>query len=310
MSATREFASLILSAALTGSGGVAYGISRARAEGHVTNIYFHQPTAAAFRSCIVSLLKRGYNPISSLQLDEAIHGGRPLPALPLHISFDDAWRANVVEVAPVVEELDIPVTIFVPTEPIETGRFWWTEVEDHVRDGGRTVGRLKRVPDHQRREYLAEIRRRGGRGPRDAMTLKELRWIADLRQVTIGSHTVTHPILPNCTDAVIDEEIRLSREILEDWLHHPVTTFAFPNGDYDERALAALRRHGYRLAFSTRQAHASVRTDPALALPRFALRNDAPAIENVSRASGAWSTLFHRDHKNPLGAVGQPVSQL
>jgi poly-beta-1,6-N-acetyl-D-glucosamine N-deacetylase len=297
----RDLLGSALGGALARLGEVAYELSRARAANTVTSIYFHQPTAPTFRGCIVSLLRLGFNPITSQQLDDAIYDNKSLPELPLHVSFDDAWRSNLTEVVPTIEEFDIPVTIFVPTEPIESGQFWWTQVENLTGDSGRTVERLKKVPDHERRRFLENNCNKAPCMRREAMTLEELRRIGTLRQVTIGSHTVNHPILPNCDDVTINEEVRRSREVLEGWLDQPVTTFAYPNGDFDQRVVAALQRHGYRSAFSTHQARAFLRTDAAFMLPRFALPNKASSLESVSRASGAWSNLFHRGHRRSIG---------
>ena len=81
-------------------------------------------------------------------------------------------------------------------------------MENVARDKGRTVERLKRVPDEERRAYVENMTRKTEL-PREAMTLDELRSIARLKNLTIGSHTLTHPILPNCSDSVLERAIEL-----------------------------------------------------------------------------------------------------
>jgi peptidoglycan/xylan/chitin deacetylase (PgdA/CDA1 family) len=59
--------------------------------------------------------------------------------------------------------------------------------------------------------------------------------------IEIGAHTVTHPLLSVHPQDVQLREIHGSKEHLEDALRHPVTTFAFPHGDFDERSVAIAR---------------------------------------------------------------------
>ena len=61
--------------------------------------------------------------------------------------------------------------------------------------------------------------------------------------VTIGSHTMTHPILSKLSDAAIEVELRESRRMLEAKLERSVEFFSFPNADANWRAVAAARRH-------------------------------------------------------------------
>ncbi|HKZ01016.1 MAG TPA: polysaccharide deacetylase family protein, partial [Pyrinomonadaceae bacterium] len=244
----------VIGATLVKAGFVSWSIATVRSAGLVTHVYFHRPSAAVFRDCISWLLRRGYRALATAELEEAILNDRELPPLSLHISFDDAWRSNLTEVVPVAESLDIPITIFVPTEPILCGHYWWTSVESVARDQGRTVEWLKRVPDEERRAYVKEMTRES-KLPREAMTLEELRSIARLSNVTIGSHTLTHPILPNCSDSVLEREVAESKFTLEHWLGMSVTSFAYPNGDFGERECRAVQRAGYRTAFTALQQH-------------------------------------------------------
>lgn len=68
----------------------------------------------------------------------------------------------------------------------------------------------------------------------------------------IGSHSMTHPILTECTSAQVDVEIERSKSELEAALGAEVTSFCYPNGSYDDRCLAAVARAGYQCAVTTR----------------------------------------------------------
>ncbi|WP_170319438.1 polysaccharide deacetylase family protein [Polyangium spumosum] len=78
----------------------------------------------------------------------------------------------------------------------------------------------------------------------------ELRALADAG-MTIGSHTRTHPDLARLDDTRLDDELRGSRQDLEDLLGKPVTLFAYPGGSLSARVVRAVRRAGYEAACSS-----------------------------------------------------------
>jgi peptidoglycan/xylan/chitin deacetylase (PgdA/CDA1 family) len=67
----------------------------------------------------------------------------------------------------------------------------------------------------------------------------------------IGSHTVTHPILPALDDAALAREIADARRALAGWLGTDVAGFCYPNGDHDERVVARVARAGHAYACTT-----------------------------------------------------------
>ncbi|NOT40047.1 MAG: polysaccharide deacetylase family protein [Alphaproteobacteria bacterium] len=69
--------------------------------------------------------------------------------------------------------------------------------------------------------------------------------LIDLDQI-VGSHTVTHPQLPEVTDTALNEELSCSRDVLQELCGRSVDWFAPPGGLYDARTLPAARRTGYR----------------------------------------------------------------
>lgn len=68
----------------------------------------------------------------------------------------------------------------------------------------------------------------------------------------IGSHSHTHPLLPQCTDDELAAEIEGSKRRLEAALGVEVTSFCYPNGSADQRSVDLVGRAGYRAAVTTR----------------------------------------------------------
>ena len=57
--------------------------------------------------------------------------------------------------------------------------------------------------------------------------------------ITLGSHSMTHARLPLETEAVIAAELEGSRDVITEWTGRKPDTLAYPNGDHDDRVVAA-----------------------------------------------------------------------
>ena len=90
----------------------------------------------------------------------------------------------------------------------------------------------------------------------------------DPKTVTIGSHTMTHPILTSLNEDETEAETRDSRATLEQRLGREVSIFCYPNGDLNDAALQSARRH-YGSAVTTEVGRLQGTFDPHR-LPRYA----------------------------------------
>ena len=79
-----------------------------------------------------------------------------------------------------------------------------------------------------------------------AQTLKKLP--SDL--VVIGSHSMTHPVLPSLHRQQMLDELAGSRAKLEKLLNREVKLFSFPYGAFDERVIAVCKEVGYERVFT------------------------------------------------------------
>jgi peptidoglycan/xylan/chitin deacetylase (PgdA/CDA1 family) len=83
------------------------------------------------------------------------------------------------------------------------------------------------------------------------MTWDEIREL-DAEGMEIGCHTLTHLILPKLkSDDQLRREIVAAKNMIEARIGHPVTSLAYPFGQYDERVVAAAREAGFTTARST-----------------------------------------------------------
>ncbi|HKW12565.1 MAG TPA: polysaccharide deacetylase family protein [Gemmatimonadaceae bacterium] len=82
------------------------------------------------------------------------------------------------------------------------------------------------------------------------MSWEQLRELQDAG-MTIGSHTRTHPVLPDC-HAALHNEVAMSREDIKQHLGRAPDFFAYPFGAWDAESAAWARTAGYRAARSYR----------------------------------------------------------
>jgi peptidoglycan/xylan/chitin deacetylase (PgdA/CDA1 family) len=90
--------------------------------------------------------------------------------------------------------------------------------------------------------------------------------------ISVGAHTVTHPILTTLEDTEAQREVAQSKADLEAITGEAVELFAYPNGrpgvDYDARHVEIVKNAGFKAAVSTAWGVGRGGTD-LYQLPRF-----------------------------------------
>lgn len=116
----------------------------------------------------------------------------------------------------------------------------------------------------------------------DAPACKTMLSGAELRAMIsqgfeIGAHGQSHRRLTKLDAAELREETLQPKQALQDLLGCPITSFAYPYGDYDDRIVAAVKEAGYSQACTCMTGWALKNTD-LLRLRRIpVLRTDTPA---------------------------------
>jgi peptidoglycan/xylan/chitin deacetylase (PgdA/CDA1 family) len=78
-------------------------------------------TPADFASQMEWLKAHGYHAVSQLQAYRALEEGKPLPAKPVMITFDDGYRDVLWHAAPLLHRLHMPATEYVITGRVSNG---------------------------------------------------------------------------------------------------------------------------------------------------------------------------------------------
>jgi len=256
------------------------------------------PDAAQFE-LIIGWLKQWFN---VLPLDEAVArlNAHSLPPRAAAITFDDGYADNYAVAMPILQRHGLSATFFVATGYLDGGRMWNDTLVEAVRQCGNrrldlsdeglgthdlnsdeavrqaidAVLKLVKYRDPEERikaaTYVAKVS--GARLPTDLMMTSEQ--VKKMRRagMTIGAHTVTHPILARLSPDDARAEVAESKQFLESLLQERVGLFAYPNGkpDVDYRAVDAdmIRGLGFDAAVTTAWGVADARSD-LTQLPRF-----------------------------------------
>ncbi|MCJ2056992.1 polysaccharide deacetylase family protein [Methylobacterium sp. J-048] len=223
------------------------------------------------------------------------------------LTFDDGYRDNVEHARPVLQRHGVPWTLFVTSGFADQGgRLWWIELEraiarlDRVRFDirGRSLDLPARSPQEKALAFealyrdlrfgteadlldrIADLCRQAGFAPGGVVSELCLSWpeLRDLAQnpaVTIGAHTVSHPMLAKHDAATTVREIVESRARIEAELGRTVRHLSYPVGDPTSagpREFALAREHGFTTAVTTRPGHLFAEHGGHLhALPRVSI---------------------------------------
>lgn len=80
---------------------------------------------------------------------------------------------------------------------------------------------------------------------------KEIKEMSDSGLITIGSHTKSHPWLPDISENKAREEIADSKKILEEKLGRKADFFCYPVGAFDKKTQGIVKDSGYYCAVAT-----------------------------------------------------------
>lgn len=121
-------------------------------------------------------------------------------------------------------------------------------------------------------------------GRKGYMGWSEIRDLAEAG-FEVGSHSMTHPVLPSLEPEEEWREVAQSKEILEEGLGRGVDVFAYRGGHHERRTREAVRRAGYRAAVSSDRGLNTRRTD-RYALRRMSIRHGDGRRHLLRKLSG------------------------
>ena len=247
------------------------------------------------------------------------------------LTFDDGYRDTLQWAYPILKSAAVPFAVYVPTSfPDRLGELWWLVLEAVIARNDRiglvidgrdckfdcgTVAEKRSLYDQvywwlRRRstetEMRSVVRNLAAFYQVDiaafceelCMSWPELAKLASDPLVTIGAHTVNHPMLAKLSPQAVRSEMELSRSVIEAALAVRPEHLSYPIGDPTSagpREFEIAAELGFKTAVTTRPGvlfpeHA----DHLTALPRISLNGDYQRVRYVRvLLSGAATAMWN-----------------
>ncbi len=233
------------------------------------------------------LMRPTYDVVSLTEAADFLAGKRNSERPIAAITFDDGYRDFYDEAFPVLHDLGLKATVFLPTayigqeKVLAHDRIYWlvktmleksVPVADPLRQSGvfdKTVAMLPKLdhllkltdllvylPNAQRERVIYEMERKLGEKfePYPAeYTLLDWNMVGEMagKGIDFGSHTENHVVLPLEDKSVMQSEIGASKTEIDRQLGKKALAFAYPNGEYSAEIKAMTAAAGYTIAVTT-----------------------------------------------------------
>lgn len=237
----------------------------------------------------MSFLRSNFHPVSIQQVFDDSYGLGNHKKQKAVVTFDDGYAGNSETAFPILNEMEIPFTIFCATEAIESQTLYWYDRvirtllcnrkmfkfslgEPHpkiFRLNGWRQGEnkwdeiqclltyLKDLPRIERsgavEQILSMINPLDTDYPVRPLTIAQLKKISGCELATIGAHSHTHDILVQLPAEEAKSNIETSHQKLRDWTGRSIDFFSYPNGNYNGAIMNAVRDLGFKAAFTTEE---------------------------------------------------------
>ncbi len=232
----------------------------------------------------ICYLRDHYRIVSLDQLrHELREGGHGRPAIV--ITFDDGYRNTYTNAFPVLRKYQIPATVYLTVDCIETGKITWydyifvalqvhpaglLDLRPHIPgtyqlgtpaarlSAGLQIMRHLRTLPNSARQFAYSIL--VDALPVDKCLIEDqmMTW-SEVKQmqsagIRFGSHTMTHPVVSRLQSSEMQYELGKSKSIIEQQIGDRVVDFSFPFGQSDDcgnNAAALAGRFGYLSAVTS-----------------------------------------------------------
>jgi peptidoglycan/xylan/chitin deacetylase (PgdA/CDA1 family) len=193
-------------------------------------------------------IKRHYTVIPLPDFGRRLRAGRSLRNV-VAVTCDDGYHGTFDLAWPILRDLGLPATVFVPTGLAFDHGFWWD-----------APAIVERTTPAERDRWLSELVGDGTKIsqiiPRAPGTLPQSHRLASWERIIqaardgcdLGVHSSTHRNLTLVPDDELQRELEGSRDILVERTGCEARSFSYPYGRFDSRVRAAVKRAGFEIA--------------------------------------------------------------
>lgn len=257
-------------------------------------INFHAINDSLWFDDTACFLKRKYNLVNLQELFYLHNAGNDSNNV-CHITVDDGEKSFYKNIFPVLKKHKIHATVFVsPDAAIKQVNLWFQEIIGYdtqkllqiIAEVTETnLDDVKKINIYNvfkclKIDLIWEIiiryqtKHKTHRKLCQNMSVNELIEVENSGLVTIGAHTMKHPILANEEMSSSKYEITSSITTLANILGHEIKYFAYPNGlpflDFGQREMDILKDNGCQYSFSVETGDFNLESS-LLSIPRYGL---------------------------------------
>lgn len=181
-------------------------------------LLYHKPPAD-FEKQLQYLKQHGYTTVHMSDVANAFAKQSKLPPKPVVITFDDGFSEQL-DAANLLKQYNMEATFYV-------------------------------ILGGERSNWCIGIERRPGKCGDSYMNWNEVSNLSKNSLFEIGAHTINHLNLPSYPTDIQTAEINISKQVLEQRLGMPITTFAYPYGANNATSVDIVRKAGFATAVTT-----------------------------------------------------------
>ena len=261
----------------------------------------------------LQIVKQHLTPIHLSEWVSRQQQGLPLPPKACAITFDDGWADNAEYAYPIIQEQQVPITLFAVSNMIGTDRQFWPNqinqllnsptydlqslewliphlntLTDPKEAASYTINQLKQFSDEKIYNWLSDLPAppqtdNSDTNPR-LMSWTQLKKMSHSNLVEVGSHTCNHFRLnEQLNEQTLSQEIVHSQQRLQDELGQPVNLFCYPNGDVCPKAIQLVQQH-YQGAVTTQRGINKATTNQLHTLSRIGIHQDRSHSKTLLKA--------------------------
>jgi peptidoglycan/xylan/chitin deacetylase (PgdA/CDA1 family) len=206
------------------------------------------------------LIKRIFNVITLDQAVEFLNQG-VIPRRAIVITFDEGYTDNLTHAQPILQEYDLPCTYFITGAAITSGHLWNEDInhaleythntsldlqmfdlgvlstlthEDKRSTASIIIEKFKYQTPSVQAQWVKQLILIAGSpsAPRQLLTAQQLLELSNCKGVTIGCHTMTHPMFSYISAEVAKQDVLDCKQYLTELVKKPIEHFAYPYGEY------------------------------------------------------------------------------
>src|SRR3989344_7169223 len=199
----------------------------------------------------IKFLKENFRVIPLVQLVMEVRT-KKLKNKTVAITFDDGYADNLHSALPILQELNVPATIFLTAGYMGSNRPFYWDAPEGADLNERTISESGRP-----------------------MTLDEAKTLSKARIIEIGGHTINHPKLAKIAENEQSNEIVEGKKIIEEITGFPILSFAYPFGgkdSFNDTTIELVKKAGFNYACANIHERVTNKSN-TYAHPRFIPRN-------------------------------------